>query len=51
MYRFEGERILLDGRYRKFKKLKDIGFNYSDIARCTGYTRQYIRGLLVKYKY
>ena len=51
MYRFDCNTILLNGRYRLFKSLKDIGFNYSDIAKCTGYTRQYVRGLLVKYKY
>jgi len=50
MYRFQGEKILLDGRYREFKKLHDQGFNYSDIGRRTGFSRQYVRGLLLRYK-
>ena len=54
MYRFDCKAILLDSRdrrYREFKKLHDQGLNYSAIGRCTGYSRQYVRGFLVKYKY
>ena len=51
MYRFDCKAILLDSRYREFKKLHDQGLNYSDIAKNTGFSRQYVRGLLVKYKY
>jgi len=51
MYRFEGKRILLNSIYAKFKKLKEQGYNYSDIATITGYERQYVRATLKKYKY
>ena len=51
MYRFEGKRILLNNLYVRFKELKDLGYTYTSISSKTGYTRQYIRGLLVKYKY
>ena len=50
MYRFDCKAILLDSRYREFKKLKDQGLNYSAIGRCTGFSRQYVRGLLLRYK-
>ena len=51
MYRFEGKRILLNNLYVRFKKLKNKGHRYSDIAKETGYTRQYVRVVLKKYKY
>ena len=51
MYRFEGKRILLNSLYVKFKKMKDKGYKYIDISKKTGYSRQYVRGVLKKYKY
>ena len=51
MYKFEGKRILLNNLYMKFRRLKRKGFSYSEIGRMTGYTRQYVRITLIKYKY
>ena len=51
MYRFEGKRILLNSLYVKFKTMKDKGYKYIDISKETGYSRQYVRGVLKKYKY